>query len=75
VFGDATYLPKNRIQGVLKRAIETISLRRTQLCEVRLDSLPGIVFRGRAVGAEILRHIIACQNCPRDVVGSHVAKL
>ena len=74
VLGDATNLSQDGVERVLKRAIEAVSLRRAELVEIRLHALASIIVGLSAVRAEVLRHIIARQHCPRDVVGSHVTK-
>ena len=74
VLGDATNLSQEGIERVLKRAIKAVPLRRAELVEIRFHALPGVIVGPSAVRAEVPRHIIARQHCPRDVIGSHVTK-
>ena len=71
MFGDAANLSQDGIERMLECAVEAVPLRRTQLLEVLLDSLPRVRF-GRALdAAEVPRDVIARQHRLDDVVRSH----
>ncbi len=62
-------LPKNRVQRVLERAIERISLRRSELFEVGEDPFAPVRTPVRA--AKISHHVLAREDSLGEIVRNH----
>jgi hypothetical protein len=72
--GDLDVLPQtfdlaqDGVEGVLEGAVDGVSLRRPELVQVGLDSLPGVELRLAVAGLQVPRYVLMGQYRPGQVV-------
>src|SRR5215471_11706889 len=71
MFVDQFDLPEDRIERVLQRPVDRVSLRRSELVEVALDAFAGLTVTLAVAALQIAGDVLPSEDGLGDVVGKH----